>query len=64
MICGGENISCLEVESCLYNYVNVEEVVVFPLTDERLGEVVGAVIYVPEGVDVTSENITNFVAVA
>ena len=41
-----ENISCLEVESALYKHAQVSEACVFSLPDERLGEVVGAVVYV------------------
>ncbi|MFQ3193336.1 MAG: long-chain acyl-CoA synthetase [Colwellia sp.] len=46
IIRGGENISCLEVESSLYKHALVGEASVFALPDERLGEVVGAVVYV------------------
>ncbi|WP_286267825.1 class I adenylate-forming enzyme family protein [Thalassotalea atypica] len=46
IIRGGENISCLEVESALYKHEQVSESCVFSLPDERLGEVVGAVVYV------------------
>ncbi|WP_019028840.1 class I adenylate-forming enzyme family protein [Colwellia piezophila] len=46
IIRGGENIACLEVEACLYKHALVGEVSVFALPDERLGEVVGAVVYV------------------
>ncbi|GAW96801.1 MULTISPECIES: ANL family adenylate-forming protein [Colwellia] len=51
IIRGGENISCLEVETSLYKHSLVGEASVFALPDERLGEVVGAVVYV----DLTSE---------
>jgi long-chain acyl-CoA synthetase len=45
IIRGGENISCQEVEAALYAYPQVAECAVFGLADERLGEVVGAVVY-------------------
>ncbi|MFM9853984.1 MAG: class I adenylate-forming enzyme family protein [Sphingomonadaceae bacterium] len=45
IIRGGENISCQEVEAALYAYAGVAECAVFGLADERLGEVVGAVVY-------------------
>lgn len=48
IIRGGENISCFEVESSLYKHSLVVEASVFSLPDERLGEVVGAVIYVED----------------
>ncbi len=45
IIRGGENISCLEVENEIYKFGDIKEVTVFGIEDERLGEVVGAVIY-------------------
>ena len=45
IIRGGENISTLEVENDLDNIQGVLESCVCGLTDERLGEVVGAMIY-------------------
>lgn len=44
IIRGGENISCLEVEEALYSHPEIEEAAVFGLPDERLGEIVGAVV--------------------
>jgi acyl-CoA synthetase (AMP-forming)/AMP-acid ligase II len=46
IIRGGENISSLEVENALYNHPSTLEACVFGLPDDRLGEVVGAVVYV------------------
>jgi long-chain acyl-CoA synthetase len=46
IIRGGENISCLEVESALYKHTQVIETSVFGIPDPRLGEVPGAVVYV------------------
>ncbi|CAN5344968.1 class I adenylate-forming enzyme family protein [soil metagenome] len=45
IIRGGENISCQEVEAAIYTDPAVAEACVFGLPDERLGEVVGAVVY-------------------
>merc|ERR1712039_147877 len=47
IIRGGENIDCSEIEAALYTYPGgvVREVSVFGLPDERLGEVVGACVY-------------------
>ena len=45
IIRGGENISCQEVEAAIYAHPHVSECAVFGLPDERLGEVVGAVVY-------------------
>lgn len=44
IIRGGENISCPEVESAIYDFAAVAECSVFGLPDERFGEIVGAVV--------------------
>ncbi|TWX64143.1 acyl--CoA ligase [Colwellia demingiae] len=63
IIRGGENISCLEVESSLYKHALVGEVSVFALPDERLGEVVGAVVYVGNtSAEITEAILQEFVA--
>ncbi len=49
IIRGGENISCVEVEAALYCHPAVSEVCVFGLADERLGEIVSAVVYPKAG---------------
>jgi len=46
---GGENISCLEVEACIHAHPDVSDVTVFGLPDERLGEVVTAMVYLRPG---------------
>jgi long-chain acyl-CoA synthetase len=46
---GGENISCAEVEACLYRYPAVAECCVFSVPDERLGEEVGAAVLLRPG---------------
>src|SRR3546814_3977327 len=45
IIRGGENISCPEVEAAIYAHPDVQECAVFGLPDERLGEVVGAAVW-------------------
>ena len=45
VIRGGENISCIEVESAISLLSAVREVAVFGISDERLGEVLCAAIY-------------------
>lgn len=42
---GGENISCVAVESALLEHPAVAEAVVYGVPDARLGEVVGATVY-------------------
>ena len=46
---GGENIAALEVEEAFYEHPGVAEIAVIGLPDERLGEAVGAVVYLHEG---------------
>merc|ERR1711920_710197 len=57
IIRGGENIDCSEVEAAFYTYPGdiVREVSVFGLPDERLGEVVGACVYVESNRPSTDE---------
>lgn len=45
VIRGGENISCTEVEACIYRHPAVAECSVFGVKDERMGEEVGVAIY-------------------
>jgi len=60
IIRGGENISCQEVEAEIYKHPAVAEACVFGLPDERLGEVVGAVVYCHPGQSVTAEDLTTY----
>ena len=46
---GGENVYCAEVENALFSHSEVIECIAFSVPDERLGEVVGAAIYMSEG---------------
>lgn len=57
IIRGGENISCLEVEGALHHHPSVSEACVFPIPDERLGEVVGAAVYLSPGLAVTESKL-------
>ncbi|WP_174286989.1 class I adenylate-forming enzyme family protein [Sphingomonas bacterium] len=60
IIRGGENISCQEVEAALYEHPDVAEAAVFGLTDERFGEVPGAVVVPRDGTVLTAEGLTGF----
>ncbi len=60
IIRGGENISSLEVESALYKFSKTQEASVFALPDERLGEIVGAVVYVSSVDDVCVDELKVF----
>jgi acyl-CoA synthetase (AMP-forming)/AMP-acid ligase II len=62
IIRGGENISCLEVEAAIYSHPAVYEAAVFGLPDERLGEIVGAAIVLREGTELTTDDLTAFLA--
>ncbi len=46
---GGENVYCAEVESALHEHPAVAEVTVFGVPDDRLGEEVGAAVYLKPG---------------
>ena len=62
IIRGGENISCQEVEAAIYEHADTNECAVFGLADERLGEVVGAVIWVNPGSSLTAEDMCSFLS--
>jgi long-chain acyl-CoA synthetase len=62
IIRGGENISCQEVEAALYAHPAVAEASVFGLPDERLGEIVGAVVYAKPGAELEADALHDFVA--
>jgi acyl-CoA synthetase (AMP-forming)/AMP-acid ligase II len=62
IIRGGENISCPEVEAAIYEHPDANECAVFGLPDERLGEVVGAVIWMKPGSAVDEAAIRDFLA--
>ena len=44
-----ENIACAEVEAVLHEHIEVQEVAVFGIPDDRLGELVACAIYNPSG---------------
>ena len=46
---GGENIYCVEVEAAIYHHDAIAECCVFGVPDDRLGEEVGAAIYLKPG---------------
>ncbi|HEY0594431.1 class I adenylate-forming enzyme family protein [Sphingopyxis sp.] len=60
IIRGGENISCQEVEAAIYEHAEVNECAVFGLPDERLGECVGAVVWMKPGSNVTADDLVSF----
>ncbi|MFN8020327.1 MAG: class I adenylate-forming enzyme family protein [Acidimicrobiales bacterium] len=60
IIRGGENIGCGEVEAALLSHPDVREASVYAVPDERLGEEVGATVFV-EG-DLTADELRTFCA--
>lgn len=62
IIRGGENISCQEVEAVIYTHPAVAEASVFGLTDDRLGEVPGAVIRLTEDAILSGAELATFLA--
>ena len=61
IIRGGENISCQEVESAIYAHPAVAEASVFGLPDDRLGEIVGAVVFPNPGDALEPDALLDFV---
>lgn len=56
IIRGGENISCAEVEACFFaNIPEILEAACFGVKDERLGEVVGLMVQLSPGTNVTPQ---------
>jgi long-chain acyl-CoA synthetase len=56
IIRGGENIACLDVEGALHTHPDVIEACAFSVPDERLGEVVGAVVQMREGKKISRDD--------
>ena len=59
---GGENIYCAEVESTIHENSDVAECVVFGVPDERLGEEVGAAVYLNEGCHLSADELRSHCA--
>lgn len=57
VIRGGENISCIEVESAISAHESVHEVAVFSVPHARLGETAAAVVYVSPEATVSGPDI-------
>ncbi len=60
VICGGENIFPAEVEDIIQQHPKVHDVAVIGTPDERLGEIVTAVIQTVSGDSLTEEEIKTF----
>jgi acyl-CoA synthetase (AMP-forming)/AMP-acid ligase II len=60
IIYGGENIYPVEIEDLLQSHPKIHDVGVIGIPDERLGEVVAAVIQVEAGELLTEEEVNKF----
>ncbi|MCW5723941.1 MAG: acyl--CoA ligase [Maricaulaceae bacterium] len=60
IIRGGENISCLEVEAAISAHPKVREAAVFAVPDERMGEIVGAVVVTAPGAGLDQGELAEF----
>lgn len=60
IIRGGENIAPAEIENFIYQHPDVQQVQVFGIPNEKLGEEVAAAIILKEGRTPTTEDIMNF----
>jgi len=60
IICGGENVYPVEIEATLQRNPKVHDVAVIGVPDERLGEVIVAVVQPVPGVDITLAEMTAY----
>jgi long-chain acyl-CoA synthetase len=54
---GGENVYCAEVESAIFEHGAVAEATVFGVPDDRLGEEVGAAVYLKEHAELSADTL-------
>ncbi|HWE55641.1 MAG TPA: AMP-binding protein [Acidimicrobiales bacterium] len=60
IITGGENVSSIEVEDCLYQHPAVAEVAVIGVPDDRWGETVKALVVLRPGAEATEAELIDF----
>ena len=54
---GGENVYCAEVEAAIFDHDDVAECAVFGVPDDRLGEEVGAAVFLREGGQASADDL-------
>jgi len=57
IITGGENVSSIEVEDCLYQHAAVAEVAIIGVPDEKWGETIKALVVLREGATASEESL-------
>ena len=60
IICGGENIYPVEVEEVIGSHPKIHDVAIIGLPDERLGEIIAAVVKVKAGEELTRKEVNEF----
>ena len=60
IITGGENIYPVEIEETLHNHPKIYDVAVIGIPDERLGEIVAAIVDVKPGVNLLEQEVVDF----
>ena len=60
VIRGGENISCIEVETAIYAHPSVQEAAVFGIPEERLGETLCVAICLKSSMELSEQELKDF----
>ncbi len=60
VIRGGENISCIEVETAIYSHPSVQEAAVFGIPEERLGETLCVAICLKPSMELIEQDLKDF----
>ncbi|MGH3936140.1 MAG: class I adenylate-forming enzyme family protein, partial [Pseudonocardiaceae bacterium] len=60
IITGGENVSSIEVEDCVFSHPAVADVAVIGVPSERWGETIKALVVVADGEQITPDEIIRY----